>query len=398
MRQRTRGLAGGRNRFSAAHVLVALQVALAFVLVIGGSLLVRSFVTMTSQDLGFDRRNVVVAVPDYSRSTVARRERVPVTDRIRERLRAFPGVEDVAFAESSPFGFGAGPVPFAVGAAEPGETRVALNRISDGYFRTMGVAIRSGRDFEWIGRESKQSAIANEAFVTQHLGGRPAIGERLRLGVRAHANVEIVGVAANARHTSLRAGVAPALFVPMLPEDEPWIEINVRSQIPERQLHAAVLDIVSSLAPGASVEFRSIEPGVRDAAARDRVIAWLAGGFAILALLLSAIGLYGVMSHQVWCRRQEFGVRVAIGAAPGSVTAIILKQAGLIIAIGLLVGLAGSLAAGRSIAALLYDVTPADPAAIAVAAVSLGGVTVMAALIPARRAARIDPMTALREE
>ncbi|HEX6163355.1 MAG TPA: ABC transporter permease [Vicinamibacterales bacterium] len=398
MRRRSRGLVGGHSRFSAAHTLVALQIALAFVLVIGGSLLVRSFVTMTSQDVGFDRRNVVVAVPDYSRSMVTRRERVPVTDRIRERLRAFPGVQDVGFVESSPFGFGTALVPFAAGTTQPGDARVMLNRISDGYFRTLGVAMRAGRDFEWIGRESRQSAIVNEAFVSRHLAGRPALGERLRLGVRAHPNVEIVGVVANTRHTSLRSAVEPTVFVPMLPDDEPWIEIDIRSQIPERQVQAAVLDIVSSLAPGTSVEFRSIETGVRDAAARDRVIAWLAGGFAVLALLLSAVGLYGVMSHQVLRRRQEFGVRVAVGAAPGSVTALILGQAAWIIAVGLLAGLAGTLASGRMIAALLYDVTPGDPASIAIAAAFLAAVTVIAALIPARRAARVDPMIALREE
>jgi putative ABC transport system permease protein len=398
MRQRARGSIGGSRRFGAAQALVALQVALAFMLVLGGTLLVRSFVAMTAQDIGFDRRNVVVAVPDFSRSRIARRERVPVADRIRERLRAFPGVQDAAFAESSPFGFGTGQVPFGIGAREPAEQRVNLNRISDGYFRTMGVAMTAGRDFDWIGREPRQSAIVNEAFEARHFGGQSAIGQSLRLSVRGHPRVEIVGVAANSRHTSLRESVEPTVFVPMLPEDEPWIEIDVRSEIPERQVQAAVLDIMSTLAPGASVEFRSIETGFRYASARDRVIAWLAGGFAGLALLLSAIGLYGVMTHQVLRRRQEFGVRVAIGAAPGSVTALILKQAGWIIGVGLLAGLAGALASGRLIAALLFDMAPTDPTSIAIAAAFLAAVTILAGLIPARRAARIDPMVALREE
>ena len=136
------------------------------------------------------------------------------------------------------------------------------------------------------------------------------------------------------------------MFLPLLPEDEPWLEINIRSQIPDAQIRAAVLGIMSELAPGAGVEFRSIETGFRYAASRDRVIAWLAGGFAALALLLSAIGLYGVMSHQVIRRRQEFGVRVAIGAAPGSVTALILRQAGGSSAPASAAGLAGALASG----------------------------------------------------
>ncbi len=398
MRQRSRSDVGGSSRFGIGHALVAFQVALAFVLVLGGGLLVRSFVSMTSQYLGFDRHNVVVAVPDYSRSRVARRERVPVTDRIRDRLRDFPGVQDVGFVESSPFGFGTGVVPFGVGGGEPAEQRVNLNRISDGYFKTLGAAMRAGRDFDWIGREPRQSAIVNEAFVARHLAGQAAIGQIIRLGLRGRNQVEVVGVAADTRHTSLREPVAPTVFLPLVPEDEPWLEIDIRSPIPDAQVRTAVLDIMSELAPGASVEFRSIESGFQYAAARDRVIAWLAGGFAALALLLSAIGLYGVMSHQVIRRRQEFGVRMAIGAAPGSVTALILKQAAWIIGIGVAVGLAGALASGRLIAALLFDVAPNDPVSIAIAASFLSAVTVLAGLIPARRAARVDPMVALREE
>ena len=184
------------------------------------------------------------------------------------------------------------------------------------------------------------------------------------------------------------------LFLPFVPEDEPWIEINVRTTLSPTQVHATVLDLMAELAPDASVEFRTIQAGIT----RARGIAWLAGGFAVLAILLSGIGLYGVMSYQVTRRRQEFGVRMAIGAAPASVTRLILRQAGLIIAVGLILGLAGALASGRLIAALLYDVSPTDALSIAAAAVFLSGVTVLAGFIPARRAARIDPTIALREE
>lgn len=406
LRQRSRGLIGGSSRFGVAHGLVAFQVALAFVLLLGGGLLVRSFVSLTSQDLGFDRRNVVVAVPDFSRSpdfsrnTAARRERVPATDRIRERLRGHPGIQDVSFVESSPFGFGTGLVPFTIDGSDPADNqmRVSLTRVSDGYFRTMGVAVTAGRDFDWIAREPRQSAIVNEAFAARYLGGRPAIGQPLRLSLRAHPRVEIVGVVANSRHTSLRHAIEPIVFVPMLPEDEPWIEITVRSALPVTQVHAAVLAVVAELAPGVSVEFRSIDAGFVYAAARDRAIAWLAGGFAALALLLSAIGLYGVMAHQVIRRRQEFGVRIAIGAPPASVTSLMLRQASIIIGAGIAAGIAGALASGRLIASLLYDVTPTDPLTIAAAGVLLSVVTVIAGLIPARRAARVDPMTVLREE
>jgi RNA polymerase sigma factor (sigma-70 family) len=238
IRQRGRGMISGATRFGMAQGLVAFQVALAFVLVWGAALLVHSFVSMTSQDLGFDRRNVIVAVPDFSRSQVARRERVPVADRIRERVRGVAGVRDVGLVESSPFGFGTGLVAFAIGGDEPGDRRVELNRVSDGYFRTMGAAIVAGRDFEALTREPRQSAIVNQAFAARYLAGQPAIGQTLRLGVRNHPRVEIVGVAADARHTSLRDAIAPTVFEPMLPEDVPWIEIDISSDLPEPDLRA----------------------------------------------------------------------------------------------------------------------------------------------------------------
>ena len=398
MRQRARGLIGGSSRFGITQTLVAFQVALAFLLVFGGSLLVRSFVSMTTQNLGFERRNVVVAVPDFSRSRVGRRERVPVADRIRERLRAFPGVQDVGLAESSPFGFGAGVIPFAVGGREPGEERVALNRISDGYFRTMGIALRAGRDFDWIGREPRQSAIVNEAFVNRYLGNQSPIGQILRVSLRGRPYAEVVGVVTDTRHTSLREPVAPSIYLPFIPEDEPWIEINIRSQIQDAQVRAAVLDIMSEVAPGASVEFRSIDTGFRSAASRDRVVAWLAGGFAVLALLLSAIGLYGVMSYHASRRRQEFGVRIAIGAAPASVASLILRQTALIVIAGIGMGLVVAMAGARLISALLYNVSATDPAMAMVAVALLTAISLAASYVPARRAARIDPMVALREE
>jgi putative ABC transport system permease protein len=398
MRQRARGSIDGGSRFGIAQALVAFQVALAFVLILGGTLLARSFILMTSQDLGFDGRNIVVAVPDFSRSTLPRRERVAVANRIRERLRAHPGVQDAGMAESTPFGLGSAGVNFSSNGNPQDGERVGFNRIGDGYFRTLDIALVAGRDFGVTGREPRQSAIVNEAFAGRYFPGPPPIGRVLRLNMRNHHQVEIVGVVANSRHTSLRDAVAPAIFVPALPEDEPWIEINVRSQLAAPQVQAAVLAIMSELISDASVEFRSIEAGVRNAAARDRVIAWLAAGFAILAVLLSAIGLYGVMSYQVIRRRQEFGVRVAVGAAPASVTRLILGQSGAIIIAGLLVGALGAVASGRLIGALLYGVSASDPISIASAVTVLSLVTLLAGWIPARRAARIDPMVALREE
>jgi predicted permease len=399
IRQRARGTIGGASRPGLAQWLLGLQVALAFMLVIGGGLLIRSFVAMTTQDLGFDQRNIVVAVPDFSRSTVARRERVAVANRIRERLRPLPGVQEVALVESTPFGLGSGSIPFGVDGQMPDDsTRTAYNRIGDGYWRTLGIAMKAGREFDAFGREGRQSAIVNEAFANRYYPGRSAIGQPIRLGLGGKRQVEVVGVVSNNRHTSLREAIEPTIYLPFFPDDEAWVEINIRSTLPASHVRAAVLGALPGAAPGASVEFRSIDTGISYAAARDRVVAVLAGGFGILALLLAAIGLYGVITQQVIRRRQEFGVRVAIGAAPASVMRLVLRQAALIVAGGMVLGLAGAMASTRLIAALLYEVTPTDPLSIAGAAAFLAAVTLLAGLIPARRAARVDPMTALRED
>ena len=397
LRQRARGTVGGGSRFGAAQWLVALQVAIAFMLVIGGGLLIRSFVAMTTQDLGFDADRVVVAVPDFSRSSIKRQERVPAAQRLRAQLRATPGIEDVAIVESTPFGLGDGVIQLTIPGTD-NLTTVVLNRVGDGLFHMLGMPITAGRDFVEIEREIPTAAVVNQAFAARYLAGVDPIGQTLRIGLAGRSQVEVVGVVANARSGSLRDAPMPAIYLPFRLNDEPWIEINIRSRIGEAAVKRAVLQAAAQLAPGAGVEFRSIDLGIRNAAASDRLVAWLAGGFAVLALLLSAIGLYGVMSHQVIRRRQEFGVRIAIGAAPRSVTGLIVRQALLIIAAGLLAGLGGALLSARLIAALLYNVAPTDPASIALAAVFLSAVTILAGLIPARRAARVDPMVALREE
>jgi len=395
MRQRTRTTVGGGARL--AQTLVVAQVALAFVLLFGGGLLVRSFIAMTSQDLGFDSRRVTVAVPDFSRSLVKRSERVPTAERIRQQLATAPGIDAIALVESSPYGIGESNVPIAVPGSS-NEENVIGNRIGDGFFRMIGMHLRTGRDFLPLAQEAPTAAIVNETFANRYFAGLNPVGQTVRVRNVQRPQVEIVGVVADARSHSLRDPVRPTLYVPFRLNDEPWIEIDIRSGNAPTAIKDSVLAAVKQIAPSVGVEFRSMDTGIQYAAARDRVVAWLAGGFAVLALLLAAIGLYGVMSHQVIRRRQEFGVRIAIGAAPASVTRLILRQSMIVIAIGVVAGFAGALAAGRLIATLLYEVTPADPLSIAMTTIFLSAITLFAGLIPARRAARIDPMTALRDE
>ena len=399
MRERARGIASSGARFGIAHLLVAMQVALAFVLVLGGALLVRSFINFATQDLGFERGPLIVAVPDYTRSTVRRADRVPVADRIREELASVPGVRATGFSESTPFGFGLRPWPVIVQqrtAAEGDPT--PISRVGTGYFATLGMRMVAGRPFLPTGLESVNTAIVNEAFHNRYFEGTNPIGQAITVRMPRRGQVEIVGVVADARDMSVRDPVPPTVYMPLMAADEPWIEIGIRPAVDDQQLRQRIVDTVSRHAPGASVEFRTVEEGLHNAASRERVIAWLAGGFGVLALLLSAIGVYGVTSYHTSRRRQEFGVRIAVGAAPASVAALIMRQTGLITGVGIAMGLLVALAGARVLASLLFNVSTTDPISTTMAMGLLMAVCLAAGYLPARRAARVDPMTALREE
>ena len=400
-RERSRTVVSGSSRFGPVHAIVAAQVALAFVLVLGGGLLVRSFVAISTQDLGFNRDNVLVAHPDFNHSTVAREQRREALAQIRDDLAALPGIDGVGFSEGTPFGLGSATVPVAL-AGEPAqgnEARIPLNRISNGYLQTLGITVTSGRDFQHSDRESPRVAIVNEAFVQRFFRGESAIGRSLQVLSRRPQAVEIVGVVADLRSASLREPVSPELYLPITREtDAGWNELSIRTNTNSPAMRAAVLEAVSRVAPGASVEFRVLGDGLTYASAQERVMAWLSASFAALALLLSAIGLYGVMTSFVVRRRHEMGVRIAVGAPPSRVLGMVLKQAGAVVFAGLVLGLVLALGAGRLVSSLLFGVTASDPLMMAAAALVLASVALIAGYIPARRASRTDPMAALREE
>ena len=239
-------------------LLVATQVALAFVLVLGGALLIRSFINIATQDLGFERGPLIVAVPDFTRSTVRRADRVPVADRIREELASVPGVRATSFSESTPFGFGLRPWPVIV----PGRTAAdgdptPISRVGNGYFTTLGMRMIAGREFLPTGLESVNTAIVNEAFRNRYFDGTNPIGQAITVRMPRRGQVEIVGVVADSRDMSVRDPVPPTVFMPLMAADEPWIEIDIRPAVDDQQLRQRIVDTVSRHAPGASVEFRT---------------------------------------------------------------------------------------------------------------------------------------------
>jgi hypothetical protein len=272
----------------------------------------------------------------------------------------------------------------------------------------MGTPLRSGRDFtdgDRIG--SGRVAIVNEAFVRQYLPGGQALGQRVRLGFDAlgfdtKTAHEIVGVVADAVYTTPREGMLTTMYVPIAQRkpSEFWETVLLTVNAPSGRRATLERDVAAALTRADStVEFTfgNFDQLVEATVTQERLIAMLSAFFGGLALLLAAVGLYGVVAHTVRERQTEIGLRMALGAAPFSIVRLVLQRVGVLIAAGLAFGLAGSLWAARFVEALLFDVEPRDPVTFAGASAVLVAVGVVAAWLPARRAARLDPATVLRE-
>jgi hypothetical protein len=277
-----------------------------------------------------------------------------------------------------------------------------LNATTPGWFATMGIPVRSGRDFEASDRVGgRRVAIVNEAFVRRYLPAERPIGQQVRLGFEPDTRYEIVGVVGNAVYTTPREGMLATMYVPVAqraPETF-WPNVLLTINAPGRSL-ALQRDVAAALTrvdPTVVFTFGTFDQLVEATVTQERLIAMLSAFFGGLALLLAAIGLYGVVAHAVRAQQTEIGLRMALGAAPSSIVRLVFKRVGVLIAAGLAAGLAASLWAARFVETLLFHMQARDPTTFAGAAVVLVAVGVVAAWMPARRAARLDPAAVLRE-
>ena len=285
----------------------------------------------------------------------------------------------------------------------PNRPLVWLNGTTPGWFETMGIPLRNGRDFEAGDRlGSRLVAIVNEAFVRRYLPGEQPIGQSVRLAFDANTRYEIVGVVGDTVYTTPREGMLATMYVPMAQrkpsEFWPTVLLTIKATrdtraIVEREVAAAL----KKTDPTIAFTFGTFDQLVEATVAQERLIALLSAFLGGLALLLAAVGLYGVVAHAVRVQQTEIGLRMALGAAPSSIVRLVFQRVGVLIAVGLAVGLAGSLWAARFVEALLFHLEPRDPVTFAGAAAVLVAVGVLAAWMPARRAARLDPATVLRE-
>jgi len=382
--------------------LVTAQVALSFLLLFGAGLFVRSLQNLKTADTGFrDLDNLVTFQLSPALNGYDEQRAVFLYEQLLDSLRATPGVKTAALA-SVPLLHGwewDSTVTVEGHQAKDGEDMQAfMNSLSPGYFATMGVPILEGRDFDR--RDAKKEprvAIVNRRFAEHYFKGRSAVGRHLGRGGRpgTKLDVEIVGVVENSLYEGPRQGVRRQVFVPNWGKG--GVAFYVRTTMGSRPAYAAVRNQVRRLDSSLPVyEMKTLASQLDQTLLSERLIALLSAGFGLLATLLATIGLYGVMAFVVTRRTREMGVRMALGARPGAVIWLVMKDVVWLLAVGLAVGLPSALALGRLVATQLYGVKANDPALAVGTVLVLVSVSAAAGLIPARRASRIDPMLALR--
>ena len=385
--------------------LVIAELALAVVLLVGAGLMLRSFAGLQRIDTGFDGRNVLtmrVTLPfqRYSAPGASTRFFQEMT----RRVRALPGVESagtVSFLPFSELGAATGFTIEGRAVPPPGQDNVADVRVSDvGYFDSMHIQLRRGRWFtDRELRERSNVVIINEALARQYFANDDPIGQRLSIAMNDPiVPTEIIGIVNDVRYADLTAAMRPMTYWPHPQLAYPGMTLTVRAANPrglasaiEREIHAIDAD-----QPVADV--RTMEDWMTRALSRERFTSTLLAAFAALALLLAAIGIYGVMSYAVSQRQSEIGVRLALGAAPGVVQRMVLGSGLQLVVVGLAAGLVAGLLLSRTMSSLLYQTSPADPVALASSVVLLGGVALAATYFPARRASRLNPIVALHTD
>jgi putative ABC transport system permease protein len=402
MRASGRGLTANRERFGLRRILVVTQVALSLVLLVGALLFVGSLRNLMSVDAGFRQDGILIANLGYGSLKIPLDRRVEYRRQLVEKIRAIPGVVSAAHTRIRPLSGSGWNQTIHLNGKKMGGA--SLTRVTPGYFATLSTTLIAGRDFDnhdVLG--SVQVAIVNEAFAKKYYGDANPVGKRFAFeGDKGQTPpvFEIVGVVKNTKYYELREDFKPIAFFPDAQDDRPNQSANIviRAGIPLSALVPAVKHSVAEISPDIDVDFHPFKTAILDGLLQERLMATLSGFFGALAAILAVIGLYGVISYMVARRTNEIGIRMALGANGGGIVRLILREAILLLAIGLAVGAALALAAARTAKSMLFGLKPYDPATLAFAIVTLAVVALAASYIPARRAAGVDPMVALREE
>ena len=394
------GTTEGRQHEKMRTVLVVSEVALACILLVGAGLLMRSFLRVLDLDLGFQPSTAAAVRVDYDDGGKTEK-RSAILENIARRVEGLPGIEVAGFSDNLPLdrnrSWGS---PRIKGKNyKPGELPGAFVYIvSPGYLKAMGMRLR-GRDFTWQDNDKGEGVVVlNESAAKGLWPGEDAVGKMAVIGKK---DVRVIGVIADVRDTNVEGKSGWQMYLPMMQSD--WgpdgAVLVVRSKLPPEQLAGSVMRTLRGINPNqAAVEFRPLQRLVDHAVSPRQFFMLLVGVFAALGLVLASLGIYGVISYSVTRRTQEIGVRMALGASPGNVQMGVISKTMRMASIGIAVGVVGSVAVAHLIASLLFGTAPTDPVTFLAMAVLLGIVAGLAGYLPARRASRINPMVALRNE
>ena len=404
MKAAGRGLTADRARFGTGRVLVATQVALSLVLIVGALLFVRTLRNLTTLDPGFRAEGLLATQIDMQPSRPDPERRADLHRQILERVAALPGVDAAAEATIVPVSGSGWNERVLVDADDKPAGISNVNRVSQGFFKTVGTPILAGRDFtDQDTTASPRVAVVNETFVREILKGAAPIGRTFAFEPSAGdpiVHYEIVGLVRDTKYRTLRETLEPLAFISEAQAErpDPYTNILTRSSVPPETLIGPLTRAVTEVNPNLIVDSKVLTDQIGQTLVLERLMATLAGFFGALAGLLAVIGLYGILSYMVARRRGEIGIRMALGANSRHVIVLIAREAGRLLVIGLVIGAVLAVTSARSARALLFGLEPGDPVTLAAAIAALAAVAALAAYWPARRAARLDPLVALREE
>jgi len=400
-----RGSIGGRGRIQTGRVLVVAQVALSVVLLMGATLFVRTLHNLVVQKLGYNREQILMATIDpvsagYKGATVP-----ALYQQVRDKLRTIPGVRSVTVSKNGLFGGDAGD-PISLDAAtslKKDELRSRWTLVGPDYFKTLGIPLLRGREIDAAdAARGAQVCVVNQTFATYFFPNGNPIGKHVTDEYpTTRETYEIVGVVADVKEHSVREPKVQRFYANLFHpigtvENVTFLLTSTRDPA---KLGSAVRNAIAGVDRSLPIlSIRTLNEQIDRRLTTPRLMAELAAFFGGLALLMAAIGLYGVMSYSMSRRTSEIGIRMALGASQGSVAAMVLRETLALVAIGLAIGLPSAIAAGRLMQNRLFGLSPADPATIALAILFILTATLLAGFVPARRAARIDPMTALRTD
>jgi putative ABC transport system permease protein len=402
LKEQSRTVAGER-RFGLRSALVVAQVGLSFVLVAGAGLFVRTFTTLGTSPLGFDPARLLILSVDAARSDAALQDKAAFARRVAEAAATVPGVARASLSYLTPLSGRnwTHRVQVSGGPTLPRAEQTAwVNAVAPGWFETYGMHLRAGRDIDSTDvLASEPVVVVNEAFVRRFVGPHTPLGQRIKnVGLGTLKESVIVGVVSDAIYRTARLGVVPTMYLPIAQADTFGLGFAITARVDSERfpVEGRLADALSRTDPDLTFSFRRYADQVRATLVQERLVASLSGFFGILAMLLAALGLYGVTSYSVSRRRPEIAVRMALGASTASVVRLVLRGVATLIASGAAIGLGLSLWAAKFVESFLFGVDARDPVTLAGAASVLVAVGLFAGWLPARKASRLDPTSMLR--